>query len=112
RLHAEMDGFAIDARVDQQMNDVDVLRTEFASHGLRDGAQSEFRGGETSETCRPLHTRGSAREEHRSAPADSHIACRLPADQEPRIAGQFPSLEKELFRGIEQWLAYVRACVE
>jgi len=37
---------------------------------------------------------------------------RLPTDQEPRIAGQLPSLEEELFGVIQQGLAYVRACIE
>src|SRR4051794_38222955 len=42
RLHALMDGFAIDAGVDDEMDDVNILRPELARHGLGQRAETEF----------------------------------------------------------------------
>src|SRR6266403_4958816 len=41
----------VDAGIDDQMRDVDVLRSELARHRLRHRAQSEFRAGEGRKTA-------------------------------------------------------------
>src|SRR6185437_16553310 len=40
--HAGMDGFAVDAGIDDQVHDVDVLRAQFAGHRLRNGAEAKL----------------------------------------------------------------------
>src|SRR5258708_16335646 len=50
----------VDAGIDDQVRDVDVLRSELARHRLRHRAQSEFRAGEGRITAAPPHGARSA----------------------------------------------------
>ena len=42
----------------------------------------------------------------------SHVFCRFPSDQEASVASQFPGLEEQPLRGLDQWLIDVGPGVE
>ena len=112
RLHALMDRLAVDAGVDQEMHDVNVLRSQFARHRLGHRAKSELRRRKCRKPLAAAHAGGRAGKEDGAASARKHDARRLAADQEAGVAGEFPRLEEQLFGGFEQRLVDVRSGVE
>src|ERR1700735_3329619 len=81
------DPCGIDARVDYEMRDVNILRAEFARDTLSNRTQPEFRGRKRCVSDTAAQAGGRASEENRSAPARGHQASRLPGRHASRIAG-------------------------
>src|SRR6266566_7969589 len=112
RLHAQMDGYAVHAGVDQEMHDVDILGPEFAGHGLGHRAESEFRRRECRKSLAATDAGGRSGEENRTVPPRKHVACGLAADQKPAVTRKLPGLEEQLSGRIQQRLVYVRSGIE
>src|ERR1700722_19906239 len=62
----------VDAGIDNQMRDVDVLRPELARHRLRHRAQSEFGAGKGRKAAATAQRRGRAGEEYIALAAWHH----------------------------------------
>src|SRR5262249_24102980 len=56
--------------------------------------------------------RSRAGEEDGAAASRHHHTGRFASDQESRVAGELPSLEKQLFSGVEQGLVDIRSGIE
>src|SRR3954447_6905463 len=112
RLHALMDGFAIDAGVDDEMDDVNILRPELARHGLGQRAETEFGRCKRSKPLAAADACGRTGKKDGAASAGQHDARRFAPHQEAGVAGQLPGLEEELFGSFQQGLVYVRTGIE
>ncbi len=113
---ARADAFAhelgVDARVDDEMGDVDVLRPQFARHALRDGPKAEFRRGEGGVADAAAQGGSGAGEKDSALPARQHQARRLAAREKAGIAGHLPHLAEDALGGVEQRKVHVGAGVE
>src|SRR5437667_1798337 len=72
----------VDAGIDDEVSDVNVLRSELPGGALRERSQAEFRAGEGRVPDAPAKARGGAREEDASAPTPHHEASRFSPGQE------------------------------
>src|SRR5262245_26942363 len=82
RLDAALpDPFGIDAGIDDQMRDVDVLRPELARGCLRHSAQAELGAGEGRITRATAQARGGTSEEDVPLPTRQHQLGSFPARQ-------------------------------
>src|SRR5258708_35071150 len=76
----------LDAAVDDEMRDMDVLRCKLAGHALHQAAQAELAHREGCGVDIALHARRSTREEDRATPLRKHrFRCSL-TDEEAAIA--------------------------
>src|SRR5260370_25466803 len=64
----------IDALIDDQMSDVDILRAELARRALRDSAQAEFCCCKRRVSAAAPHAGGGAGEQNRSPPPRYHLS--------------------------------------
>jgi hypothetical protein len=80
RSHTLMDRLAVDAGVDQKMHDVDVVRPEFARHGLSYRAQSEFGRRKCRKSLTAPNAGGSSGKEDRAVSAWNHDASGFAAN--------------------------------
>src|SRR5260221_6862058 len=92
---------SVDARVDDQMRDVNMLGPEFAGHGLSHRAKSELGGREGGVTRATAQSSRRAREKDLPCFTGKHDARRFPASDETREAGQFPYLSEYPIGGIQ-----------
>src|SRR5262249_43152646 len=90
-----------DTGIDDEMGDVDVLRSQFARHRLRHCAQAEFRAGEGGIAAATAQRRGRAGEEDIAAAPRQHQPCGFAAREEAGIAGHLPDLPEYAFGGVE-----------
>src|SRR5271154_2022899 len=102
----------IDARIYDEMSDVNVLRAKLPCGALRNGAQAEFRGRECRVSDTAAHAGSRPGEEDRSAAAREHQAGRFPARDESRIAGHLPDFAEHAVGSFEQRKIHVGADVE
>src|SRR5579872_1109446 len=107
-----VDGRTVDTRVDDQMNDVNALRSQFARHRLSHGPQSEFRSRKCREAFASAQTGGRTREQHSSPPTYRHVFGRFTTNEEPGVTGELPSPGEKLFGGLKDRLVHVRSGVE
>src|SRR6516162_5057244 len=82
----------VDAGVDDQMGDVDVLWTELACGGLRDRAKAELGAGKGGIADPAAHAGGSPGEEDVAAAARQHQARRLATSQKAGEASNLQTL--------------------
>src|SRR5260370_39555828 len=68
RLHSLVDGCTVYGTVQNKMNNMDVLRAQFARHRLSDRAQAELGRGEGCEPLAPAKTGRGSGKPHRTAP--------------------------------------------
>src|SRR6185312_81003 len=111
-LQPGANGVAVDGGIDDQMNDMNVLWSKLARHGLSEGPQPEFRRSESGKALAAAEACCGARKEDRAAAARDHDARGFAADQEARVAGELPGLEEQLFRGLDQRLVDVGSGIE
>src|SRR5207245_7234299 len=84
--------FGIDAGVDDEVGDVDVLRPQLPRGRLRDGAQPELRAGESRIADATAQGCGGAGEEDVALAARQHQLRRFAPGEETRVAGHLPDL--------------------
>jgi acyl-CoA dehydrogenase len=111
-FNAVADKRSVNARIDDQMRDVDILRTELASHALRDRAKSELGARKCCIANAATHTCGGAGEEDAAFAVRQHQACGFAAAQEPGIAGQLPDLAEDTLSRLQQRKVDVGADIE
>src|SRR5258705_219900 len=102
----------VDAGIDDQVRDVDVLRSELAPHRLRHRAQSEFRAGEGRITAAATQGGGSTGEKDVALAARQHQPCRLAPGKKTGIAGHFPHLAEHPLGGLQDRKIDIGADVE
>ena len=102
----------IDAGIDDQMRDMNVLGTELARHALRDRAQAGLGAGERRIADAAANARGGAGEEDAAFAARQHQPGGFAAGQESGIAAQFPNLAKHAFGRVQQRKIDVAADIE
>src|SRR3954470_24298463 len=112
RLHAPMNGFAVDAGVDDEMDDVNVLGPELARHGLGQRAKAELCRREGGKPLAAANACGRTGKKDGAASARQHDARGFAPHQEAGVAGQLPGLEEELFGRLQQGLVDVRTGIE
>ena len=106
------DELGVDAGVDNEMGDMDVLRPEFAGHGLRHVAQACFCAGEGGVAYAAAEARGRAGKEDRAFAMLQHEARGFAAGEEAAIARHLPDLAINLRRRLRDVEADIRADVE
>ena len=104
--------FGIDAGIDDQMRDMDVLRAQFARHRLRHGAQAEFGAGKRRIAGAATERRGGAGEEDVALAARQHQPRRLASGEEAGVARHLPDLPEHPLGGVEDREVDVGADVE
>src|SRR5215472_9729933 len=102
----------IDAGVDDEMRDVDILWSKFARRTLCDSAQAEFCRGERSVADAAAQTGGRTGEENASAPARDHQACGFAPCDKSRVTGHLPDLAEHAVGGLDQLEIDVGADIE
>ena len=102
----------IDAGVDDQMGDMDALRTELARGTPAHRAQAEFGAGKGGIADPAAQARGGAGKEDVAAAARQHQPRRLAPGQETGIAGHLPDLAEHPLGGLEQREIDIGADVE
>ena len=98
RSHTLMDRLAVDAGVDQKMHDVDVVRPEFARHGLSYRAQSEFGRRKCRKSLTAPNAGGSSGKEDCAVSAWNHDASGFAANQGIRRGTPVPKPRRTTFR--------------
>jgi hypothetical protein len=83
------------------MHDVDVVRPEFARHGLSYRAQSEFGRRKCRKSLTAPNAGGSSGKEDRAVSPGTMTRAASRPTKESGEARQFPSLEEQLFGGIQ-----------
>src|SRR5229473_1667446 len=104
--------FGVDAGIDDEMRNVDVLRPEFARGRLRNGAQAELGAGESRVAGSAAQARGRPGEEDVALAPWQHEPRCLAAGEKTGIAGHFPDLAEHAFGGVENREVDVCADVE
>src|SRR5207248_9914517 len=84
---------SLDAPVDDEVRDMDVLRAELAREALREATQRELADGKGRGLGIALDARGSAGEEKRAAPALHHALERRLGDEKAAIGAHDHRLE-------------------
>src|SRR5439155_796123 len=102
----------VDARIDDQMGDVDVPWTELACGSLRHSAKAELGAGEGGIADPAARAGGGAGKEDVAPAARQHQARGLARSQEARVTGHLPDLAEYPLGGLEQWEIYIGADVE
>jgi hypothetical protein len=102
----------IDAGVDDEVGDVDVLRRELAGHRLGERAQPGLGRRESRIALAPAQRGGGAGEEDRAAAVRQHAPSRLPPGKEAGEAGHLPHLAEHPLRRVEERELNVGADVE
>src|SRR5258708_37794095 len=102
----------IDAGIDDQMRDMDVLRSELACHRLRHRAQSEFRAGERRITAAATQGGGGGGEGDVALAARQHQPRRLAPGEKAGIARHFPHFAEHPLGCLENRKIDVGADVE
>src|SRR5713101_2888099 len=82
---ARVAALVLDAPVDDEMGDMDVLRRELARHALREAAQSKLAHREGSGIDITLDARRGAGEQDRAAAAAQHLPSRRLPDEKAAI---------------------------
>ena len=90
------------------MDDVNVLGTKFAGHGLSDRAQAELGGSKCRKSFPAAHACRRAGEENGATAAGEHVFRGFAADEETAVTRKLPCLEEQLFGGLQQGLVDVR----
>src|SRR2546421_11944269 len=93
RRRARIAAGALDAAVDDEVRDMDVLRTELAREALREAAQRELAHGEGRRLGVALHAGGGAGKEKRAATTLDHAFERRLRDEEAPIGADDQCLE-------------------
>src|SRR5450432_650471 len=104
--------FGVDAGVDDEMGNMDVLRAEFARGRLGDGPQAKLGAGEGRIAGSAAQARGRAGEEDIALAPGQHQARGFAAGEKAGIAGHLPDLPEHALRGIENREVDVGADVE
>src|SRR6266851_5574414 len=91
----------IHSSIDDEMRDMNVVRTELSGGALSNRPQAEFGAGECGIADPAAQTGSCASEEDTAAAARQHMARRLSRAEKPRIAGHFPDLAEHAFGGLE-----------
>src|SRR3954452_14466171 len=107
-----MNSLAIDASVDDEMDDVNVLGPELARHRLGQRAKAEFCRRERDKSLAAPDACGRTGKKNGAASARQHDARGFASDQEAGVTGQLPGLEEELFGSLQQGLVDVRTGIE
>src|SRR5882672_11186170 len=102
----------IDAGIDDQMGDVDVLRSEFARHRLRHRAQSEFGAGEGRKAAAAAQGGGGAGKEDVALAPRQHQPRRFATGDKAGPAGHFPHLAEHAVGGLQYGKVDIGADVE
>src|SRR6266403_288223 len=102
----------VDAGIDDQMRDMDVLGSELARPRLRPRAQSEFRAGEGRIAAAAAQGGGGAGEKYVALAARQHQPCRLAPGKKTGIAGHFPHLAEHPLGGLQNRKIDIGADVE
>ena len=102
----------VDRAVDDDMGDVDSLRSQLASQALRQRPERVLRPGEGGKARAAAHARGRAGEKDRAAAAFDHSLRRLAAGQKPRERRHLPNLGIDPRRRLDDRKAHVRADIE
>src|SRR4051812_8816699 len=93
----------VDAGIDNQMRDMDVLWAQFARHRLRYRAQSELGAGKGGKAAAAAQGRGSTREEDIALAARDHQPGGFTSGQETGPAGHLPDFSEHAVGGFENW---------
>src|SRR5450631_1911085 len=104
--------FGVDAGVDDEMGNVDVLRAKLARGRLGDGPQAKLGTGEGRIAGSAAQARGCAGEEDIALAAGQHQAGGFAAGEKAGIAGHFPDLAEHALGGVENREIDVGADVE
>src|SRR5712671_645143 len=104
--------FGVDAGIDDQMSNVDVLRTEFSRGRLCHRAQAELGAGEGRIAGSAAQARRRAGEEDIALAPGQHQPRRFAAREKAGIAGHFPDLAEHALGGVENREVDVGADVE
>src|SRR5262249_55050991 len=111
-----LDAFAyesgVDAGVDDEMRDMDVLRPELPRHALGDGAQAELGARKRRIADAAANARGRAGEEDAALAARQHQAGGFASGQETGVARHLPDLAEHPLGRLEQGKIDVAADVE
>ena len=112
RLDALAHERRVDAGVDDEMRDVDVLRSQFARHALRHGAQAELGAGEGGIADAAAQARRRAREQDRALAMRQHEARGLAPREKAAITGHLPYFAEDAFGGLEDGEIHIGAGIE
>src|SRR6266851_2011441 len=102
----------VDAGIDDQMRDMDVLRPEFARHRLRHRPQAELGAGKGRKAATAAQARGRASEEDVALAPRQHQPRRFAPGDEACPAGHFPDLAEDAVGGLQNGKADVGADIE
>ena len=105
RLHALVDGLAIDAGIDDEMDDMDILRPELARHDLGHRAKCELRRGKRGKPLATANAGSRAGKENGSASTRQHDTRGFAADE--AIATSLVSQGKLGLLGMRERMALV-----
>src|SRR5260370_21241970 len=97
-----VDRLAIDRAIDDQMGNMNILRSELARHGLCHRAQAELRRRKRGEAGTAANAGGGASKQDRAAAAWRYVTCCFATGQKATIAGEVPCLEKQPRPGLDQ----------
>src|SRR3954468_17865707 len=106
------DPLGVDAGIDNQVGDMDILRAQLTCHRLRHSAQSEFGAGKGSIAAAAAQRSGRTREEDVALAARQHQPGRLAPRKEAGVAGHLPSLAENALGRFEDREVDVGANVE
>src|SRR5262249_2221767 len=90
------------ARIDDEVGDGDVLRTELPGRARRERPQAELRAGEGRVPDAPAEAGGGTGEEDASALARQHEAGCLSAGEKARVARHLPDLAEHALGGVDE----------
>src|SRR6478609_1218580 len=93
--------FGVDAGVDDEVRDVDVLRAQFACRCLCNRAQAELGAGERRVSRSTAQGGGRPREEDIALAPRQHQASRFAPGQKAGVAGHFPDLSEHALSRIQ-----------
>src|SRR6202048_4883483 len=102
----------IDAGIDDQMRDMDILRPEFARHRLRHRSQAELGAGEGRKAAAAAQAPGRGGGEGVALAPRQHQPRRFASGHEARPAGHFPDLAEYAVGGLQYRKVDVGADIE
>ena len=102
----------IDTGIDDEMCDVDVLRSQLARGTLRNRTQAELGAGERRVSDAAPQARRRAGKKDAAAAARHHVTRSLACGEEAGVAAHFPYFAEHALGGFEQREVHIRADVE